>query len=81
MEFFKCLNMASLWKLPGVYMLVESSHAVKDVAKKAVAFNIPVENVDRQDVFGIREVIGKWVNYARQWTKFCSRKIIQILWR
>lgn len=73
--FFECLNMASLWKLPVVYICennkyamsvsVERSHAVKDIAKKALAFDIPSENVDGQDVLAVREVVGKWVNYAR----------------
>jgi pyruvate dehydrogenase E1 component alpha subunit len=74
--FFECLNMASLWKLPVVYICennkyamsvsVERSHAVKDIAKKALAFDIPAENVDGQDVLAVREVVGKWVNYARE---------------
>jgi len=73
--FFECLNMASLWKLPVVYICennkyamsvsVERSHAVKDITKKAIAFDIPAENVDGQDVLAVREVVGKWVNYAR----------------
>ena len=74
--FFECLNMASLWKLPVVYICennkyamsvsVERSHAVKDITKKALAFDIPAENVDGQDVLAVREVVGKWVNYARE---------------
>ena len=74
--FFECLNMASLWKLPVVYICennkyamsvsVERSHAVKDIAKKALAFDMPAENVDGQDVLAVREVVGKWVNYARE---------------
>lgn len=74
--FFECLNMASLWKLPVVYICennkyamsvsVERSHAVKDIAKKGLAFDIPSENVDGQDVLAVREVVGKWVNYARE---------------
>ncbi|MGC8977000.1 MAG: thiamine pyrophosphate-dependent dehydrogenase E1 component subunit alpha [Candidatus Ratteibacteria bacterium] len=74
--FFECLNMASLWKLPVVYICennkyamsvsVERSHAVKDLTKKALAFDMPAENVDGQDVLAVREVVGKWVNYARQ---------------
>jgi len=74
--FFECLNMASLWKLPVIYICennkyamsvsVERSHAVKDITKKALAFDIPAENVDGQDVLAVREVVGKWVNYARE---------------
>ncbi|HOM27062.1 MAG TPA: thiamine pyrophosphate-dependent enzyme [bacterium] len=74
--FFECLNMASLWKLPVIYICennkyamsvsVERSHAVKDITKKAIAFDIPAENVDGQDVLAVREVVAKWVNYARE---------------
>ncbi len=74
--FFECLNMASLWKLPVIYICennkyamsvsVERSHAVKDITKKALAFDMPAENVDGQDVIAVREVVSKWVNYARE---------------
>ncbi|MFN4227830.1 MAG: thiamine pyrophosphate-dependent dehydrogenase E1 component subunit alpha [Candidatus Ratteibacteria bacterium] len=74
--FFECLNMASLWKLPVIYICennkyamsvsVERSHAVKDLTKKALAFDMPAENVDGQDVLAVREVVSKWVNYARE---------------
>jgi pyruvate dehydrogenase E1 component alpha subunit len=74
--FFECLNMASLWKLPVVYICennkyamsasVERTHAVKDISKKSLAFDIPSENVDGQDVIAVREIVGKWVKYARE---------------
>ncbi|MCD6407496.1 pyruvate dehydrogenase (acetyl-transferring) E1 component subunit alpha [bacterium] len=74
--FFECLNMASLWKLPVIYLCennqygmsvsVERASAVKDLTKKALAFNMPAENVDGQDVLAVREVVSKWANYARE---------------
>lgn len=74
--FFECMNMASLWKLPVIYLCennkyamsvsVERSHAVKDLTKKALAFDMPGENVDGQDVLAVREVVKKWVDYARK---------------
>lgn len=74
--FFECLNMASLWKLPVIYLCennkyamsvsVERSHAVKDLTKKALAFDMPAESVDGQDVLAVREVVKKWVDYARE---------------
>jgi len=74
--FFECLNMASLWKLPVIYLCennqygmsvsVERASAVKDLTKKALAFDMPAENVDGQDVLAVREVVSKWVNYARE---------------
>lgn len=74
--FFECLNMASLWKLPIIYLCennqygmsvsVERASSVKDLTKKALAFDMPAENVDGQDVLAVREVVSKWVNYARE---------------
>lgn len=73
--FFECLNMASLWKLPVVYICennlygmsvsVERASAVKDLTKKSLAFDIPSESVDGQDVLAVREITGKWIDYAR----------------
>ena len=74
--FFECLNMASLWKLPVIYLCennkygmsvsVERASSVKDLTKKALAFGIPSESVDGQDVLAVREVVGKWVENARK---------------
>ncbi|MCM8830319.1 MAG: thiamine pyrophosphate-dependent enzyme [Candidatus Omnitrophica bacterium] len=73
--FFECLNMASLWKLPVVYVCennyygmsvsVKRASAVEDLSKKALAFDMPSETVDGQDVLAVREVAGKWIEYAR----------------
>lgn len=73
--FFECLNMASLWKLPVVYICennlygmsvsVKRASAVEDLSKKALAFDIPSETVDGQDVLAVREAAGKWIEFAR----------------
>jgi len=73
--FFECLNMASLWKLPVVYVCennlysmsvsVKRASAVEDLSKKALAFDMPSETVDGQDVLAVRDVAGKWIEYAR----------------
>ena len=63
--FFECLNMASLWKLPVVYVCennlygmsvsVERACAVQDLTKKAVAFDMKSDCVDGQDVLAVRD--------------------------
>ncbi len=73
--FFECLNMASLWKLPVVYMCennlygmsvsVERASAVQDLTKKALAFDMKYDCVDGQDVLAVRETARKWIDYAR----------------
>lgn len=73
--FFECLNMAALWKLPVVYVCENNCYgmsvsvcrasAVEDISKKALAFGIPSETVDGQDVLAVREAAGKWIDYAR----------------
>jgi len=74
--FFECLNMASLWKLPVVYVCennlygmsvsVERACAVQDLAKKAQAFDMKSDCVDGQDVLAVRDTVDKWVDYARK---------------
>jgi len=74
--FFESLNIASLWKLPVIYLCennlygmsvsVSRASAVCDLTKKGIAFDIPSENVDGMDVLAVREVVSKWVNYARE---------------
>jgi TPP-dependent pyruvate/acetoin dehydrogenase alpha subunit len=73
--FFECLNMASLWKLPVVYLCennlygmsvsVKRASAVEDLTKKALAFDMPSESVDGQDVLLVRDVVEKWIAHAR----------------
>lgn len=73
--FFECMNMASLWKLPVVYMCennlygmsvsVERACAVQDLTKKALAFDMQADCVDGQDVLAVRETAGKWIEHAR----------------
>jgi len=73
--FFECLNMASLWKLPVIYVCennlygmsvsVERASSV-DLSKKSLSFDIPSESVDGMDVLAVRESVGKWVEHARK---------------
>jgi len=74
--FFECLNMASLWKLPVVYVCennlygmsvsVERACAVQDLTKKALAFGMQHDCVDGQDVLAVRDTVKKWVDFARK---------------
>jgi len=73
--FFECLNMASLWKLPVVYLCennlygmsvsVKRASAVQDLTKKALAFDMKSDSVDGQDVLAVRDTVRKWVDFAR----------------
>ena len=73
--FFECLNMASLWKLPVVYLCennlygmsvsVKRASAVQDLTKKALAFDMKSDSVDGQDVLAVRNTVRKWVDFAR----------------
>jgi len=73
--FFECLNMASLWKLPVVYLCennlygmsvsVKRASAVQDLTKKALAFDMKSDSVDGQDVLAVRDTVKKWVDFAR----------------
>ncbi|KAL6985510.1 pyruvate dehydrogenase (acetyl-transferring) [Sarracenia purpurea var. burkii] len=65
-QFFECLNMAALWKLPIVFVVknnlwaIGMSHlratSVPEIWKKELAFGIPGVHVDGMDVFKVREV-------------------------
>lgn len=73
--FFECLNMASLWNLPVVYLCennlygmsvsVERACPVQDLTKKALAFGMKSDTVDGQDVLSVRDCVKKWVDAAR----------------
>lgn len=74
--FHESLNMAGIWKLPVVYICennlygmsnpVSKSTAVKDIATRAVSYNIPGEIVDGNDVLEVYEVVKKAVERARK---------------
>lgn len=73
--FNESLNLASIWKLPVVYvcennrygMFTPASYAlsVQDVSKKAVAYNMPGVTVDGMDVEAVYEVANEAVKRAR----------------
>ena len=73
--FHEALNMAALWKLPVVYLIennrygmgtaLERASAINDIAERACSYDMPNEVVDGQDVFAVREAVGRAVERAR----------------
>src|SRR5688500_11434583 len=73
--FHESLNMASLWKLPVVYLIennlygmgtaVTRASSVADLSERAAAYNIPGESVDGQDVFAVRDAVQRAAALAR----------------
>lgn len=73
--FHESLNLASIWKLPVVFVcennlygisMHQSRHqAIQDVADRAVAYNIPGVVVDGNDVFAVFEAAVEAVARAR----------------
>ena len=74
-EFHESFNLASLWKLPVVFLLenngygmgtkTERVHAGLAIAHLADAFSIPSEQVDGMDLMAVREAAGRAIQRAR----------------
>jgi acetoin:2,6-dichlorophenolindophenol oxidoreductase subunit alpha len=74
--FHESLNMASLWKLPVIYLCenngyaittsVARSHGQPDIAKRAAAYGMPGVAVDGQDLSAVHEVTSAAVTRARR---------------
>ena len=71
---YEVMNMASLWKLPVVYVCENnlyseythySENTAGDVAARPAAFGIPVEEVDGQDVRAVYSAARRGVERAR----------------
>jgi TPP-dependent pyruvate/acetoin dehydrogenase alpha subunit len=75
-EFHESLNIASLWKLPLIFVCennqfgadnaVESVRVVQDIATHAAAYGIPGVTVDGNDVSAVREAADTAVERARR---------------
>lgn len=72
---YECMNMASLWKLPVVYVCEnnlynEYTHYLEttagDIALRATSFGIPVREADGQDVRQVHELATEAVKRARE---------------
>ena len=65
-QFFECLNMAALWKLPIIYVVENNKWAIgmahnratsqPEIFKKASVFNMAGYEVDGMDVLAVRGV-------------------------
>ena len=75
--FYECLNMASLFGLPVIYIiennkysmgtsLTRSSAMDKCLAQRAEAFNIDWEQADGEDVYQVRVVAGRALERAHK---------------
>lgn len=74
-QFFECLNMATLWQLPIIYvvennkwaigMAHERATSVPEIYKKGEAFGMPSFEVDGMDVLAVRSVARKAIARAR----------------
>ncbi len=73
--FGECLNLASLWQLPVLFVCennlwaastaAEVAHCCKDIAPRAEPYGIPARIVDGQDVLAVNEVAREAVERAR----------------
>ena len=73
--FHEAINLASIWNLPviflcennqyGMSMSIQRSMHVASVADRAVAYGIPGESVDGNDVFAVHEAVARAVARAR----------------
>lgn len=74
-QFFECLNMAVLWKLPIIFVVENNQWAIgmahnrstslPEIYKKAQAFGLPGIEVDGMDVLAVRKVALQAISRAR----------------
>ena len=73
--FHETLNMASLWQLPAIFICenngygmgtaISRASAVRNLAVRGSAYDMPAEEVDGQDVLAVREAMDRAVARAR----------------
>jgi pyruvate dehydrogenase E1 component alpha subunit len=73
-QFYECLNLAALWKLPVIFMCennqygmgvaIDKASAVTDVHHKARMANIESVQVDGMNALAVHEAVQKAVKYA-----------------
>jgi pyruvate dehydrogenase E1 component alpha subunit len=73
--FGETMNIAALWKLPVVFLVVNNQYgmgtalarhsAVTDLSKKAECLGVPGERVDGMDVIAVRECVAEHLRLAR----------------
>ncbi|MDQ6718791.1 MAG: pyruvate dehydrogenase (acetyl-transferring) E1 component subunit alpha [Gemmatimonadota bacterium] len=74
--FHEALNIASLWNLPVIFIIennrygmgtaISRSTANEDVVVRAKGYRMIGESVDGQDIFAVREAIGRATERARK---------------
>ena len=74
-QFFECLNMASLWKLPIIFVVENNKWAIgmaheratsqPEIYKKASVFNMDGYEVDGMDLLAVRDVAQKAIAKAQ----------------
>ncbi|MDJ0510336.1 MAG: pyruvate dehydrogenase (acetyl-transferring) E1 component subunit alpha [Crocosphaera sp.] len=74
-QFFECLNMAALWKLPIIYVVENNKWAIgmahdratsqPEIYKKASVFDMVGVEVDGMDVLAVRKVALEAIERAR----------------
>jgi pyruvate dehydrogenase E1 component alpha subunit len=74
-QFFECLNMAALWKLPIIFVVENNKWAIgmaheratsqPEIYKKASVFNMEGYEVDGMDLLAVREVAQKAIARAK----------------
>jgi len=74
-QFYECLNMAALWKLPILFVVENNQWAIgmahhrstslPEIYKKASVFGIVGKEVDGMDVLAVREVAQTAIQQAR----------------
>ena len=74
-QFFECLNMAQLWKLPIIFVVENNNWAIgmqheratsqREIYKKASVFGMPGYEVDGMDVLAVRAIAQEAVRRAR----------------
>jgi pyruvate dehydrogenase E1 component alpha subunit len=74
--FGETMNLAALWKLPVVFLVVNNQYgmgtalsrhsAVTDLSSKAECLGVPGERVDGMDVLAVRECVAEHVRQARE---------------
>jgi pyruvate dehydrogenase E1 component alpha subunit len=74
-QFFECLNMASLWKLPILFVVENNRWAIgmdhnratsdPEIWRKAAAFGMAGEEVDGMDVLAVRAAAQRAIERGR----------------